>query len=361
MARSSFKLAARRKLHPIYRHLETVVHPLRYLFLEVTQKCNLDCLHCGSDCGKQPRVDELTTGEWLAFIDYLDERRPKGHSLFLVFTGGEPLCHQDLLKLCARARLRGLPYGMVTNGFLLDDHAVSRLVEEEITSLTVSLDGLEATHDWLRGRLGSFNRAVSGIALAARSPIRFMDVVTCVNPRNLAELSRILELLQSKGVTRWRLFNIFPKGRAKGNGGLSLSPEQIAEMLDWIRRTRRRLDGTGFHLDFSCEGFLPPDLDAQVRDEPYFCRAGICIGSVLCDGAISACPNIARDLVQGTIRRDDFFDVWEHRFEPYRDRRWMKQGDCVTCKQWRRCRGNSLHLWDAERQETALCYHTILT
>ena len=46
----------RRLLHPLYRRLETAVHPLRYLFLEVTSRCNLRCLHCGSDCGREAQV-----------------------------------------------------------------------------------------------------------------------------------------------------------------------------------------------------------------------------------------------------------------------------------------------------------------
>ncbi len=351
----------RRKLHPVYKYLETVVHPLRYLFLEITQKCNLDCLHCGSDCGKHARRDELSTAEWLEFIDYLGEKRPKGHNLFLVFTGGEPLCHKDLTKLFARARANGLPFGMVTNGLLLNEKTLARIVDEKITSVTVSLDGLRNNHDWLRGVSGSFDAAVQGISLAAKSPIRFLDVVTCVTPRNLEELPDILALLRSKGVTRWRLFNIFPKGRAENNSALMLLPEQVEKMLYWIKETRRQLSGSAFHLDFSCEGFLPPTVDAEVRDEPYFCRAGIAIGSVLCDGAISACPNISRDFVQGSILNDDFFRVWNDKFEPYRNREWMKQGACVDCSQWKRCRGNSMHLWNTQRRETGLCYHRILS
>jgi radical SAM enzyme (rSAM/lipoprotein system) len=344
----------------VYRRLETFVHPLRYLFLEITQKCNLNCLHCGSDCGKTPRANELSTREWLDFIDYLGHRHPKNETLFIVVTGGEPFCHLNLMEIFDRINSYGFPYGMVTNGLLLNEKNVAGIADKKITSLTVSLDGLKDSHDWLRGGGGSFDKTVAGIGLAARAPIRIFDVVTCVNPRNLKELPDILELLRSVGVKRWRLFNIFPKGRARNNPDLIISPEQIKWMFQWIQKTRAKLGGTDFHLDFSCEGFLPPSLDAKVRDEPYFCRAGICIGSVLCDGAISACPNITRDLVQGNIREDDFYTVWEEKFEPYRKRDWMKKGDCQDCEFWRRCNGNSLHLWDDQRHETALCYHSIL-
>jgi radical SAM enzyme (rSAM/lipoprotein system) len=352
---SRFRSVARRALHPVYRRLETTVHPLRYLFLEITQRCNLHCRHCGSDCGKRPMLDELSTGEWLGFIDDL-AGRVEPRRVFLVITGGEPLCHPDLDRILARIRDRGFPYGIVTNGQALDAAAVSRLVDLRVTSVTVSLDGTEESHEWLRRVKGSYRRALNGIALLARAPVRFLDVVTCVSPRNLDELPDVLAVLRNAGVTRWRLFSIFPKGRAKDDPELLLDDAQLRRLLDWIAEQRPALAEEGFALDFSCEGYLPPEIDAAVRSEPYFCRAGICIASVLCDGSISACPNISRSLVQGNVRSDDFLQVWESRFERFRDRSWMQTGDCVGCAEWGRCLGNSLHLWDDEAGRTALCH-----
>jgi radical SAM enzyme (rSAM/lipoprotein system) len=360
LSESRFSGALRRAAHPIYRRLETTVHPLRYLFLEITQRCNLNCLHCGSDCGRQARPGELTTDEWIDFIHYLGARFKKKKELFLVITGGEPLCHPKLPGILDAINEHGFPYGMVTNGYLLGDRTVATLVDRGISSITVSLDGMRDSHDWLRGVPGSFDRAVAGLRILAKQPIRFLDVVTCANPRNLSQLPAVLEILQNTGVRRWRIFSIFPKGRAKDNEELLLTDEQLVELLDWIRDTRIKLEGTGFTLDFSCEGYLPAAVDHAVRNEPYFCRAGICIGSVLCDGAICACPNITRDLVQGNIRDDDFLTVWEERFERFRNREWMKTDNCIDCGEWNRCKGNSLHLWDNDEKRTVLCYHRIL-
>jgi radical SAM protein with 4Fe4S-binding SPASM domain len=350
----------RRAAHPLYRKLETIVHPLRYLFLEITQRCNLRCLHCGSDCGQQPRDGELSADEWLDFIDYLARLYPDRRGLFLVITGGEPLCHPRLDQILERIASCGFPYGMVTNGYALDRKAVRKLVDRRISSVTVSLDGMRESHEWLRGVEGSFDRAVEGLRILAGQPVRFLDAVTCVNPRNLDELPGIMDLLQRIGVRRWRLFSIFPKGRARDNGELLLSDDGIRRLMAWIEARRAELHHSDFALDFSCEGYLPPAVDRAVRDEPYFCRAGISIGSVLCDGAISACPNITRQLVQGNIRQDDFASVWEDGFRPFRDRAWMRTGDCAGCGHWGRCLGNSLHLWDDDARRTVLCHHRIL-
>ncbi|MBO7278046.1 MAG: SPASM domain-containing protein [Bacteroidales bacterium] len=72
------------------------------------------------------------------------------------------------------------------------------------------------------------------------------------------------------------------------------------------------------------------------------------IASVRIDGAISACGSIRADYNQGNIYTDDFIDVWENRFQPYRDRSWMRQGACADCKYFRYCQGNGMHLRDDE-------------
>jgi radical SAM protein with 4Fe4S-binding SPASM domain len=98
-------------------------------------------------------------------------------------------------------------------------------------------------------------------------------------------------------------------------------------------------------------------MDRGLRSEPSFCRAGICIASVLCDGAIATCPNISRARVQGNIKTHDFKTVWEQQDRPFRDRSWMKTGPCVRCPQGGRCQGNSLHLWDPESKQTSRCLY----
>jgi radical SAM protein with 4Fe4S-binding SPASM domain len=346
----------RRLLHPLYRHLESSVRPLRYLFIEITQRCNLRCRHCGSDCTRDSRFAELTTEEWLRFFAFLGERVDP-RKMVLVITGGEPLCHPDLDRLLEGLAKNRLAFGLVSNGFALSEANVARLAQAGLSSMTISLDGLQASHDWLRGVPGSFARALSGIERAVSVGLPFFDVVTCVHPGNLPELAALADLLKERGVPAWRLFSIFPKGRARENRDLILSQEEFCRLLDFIRaeRARQRQSGLSFSVQFSCEGYLPAALDRQVRDEPYFCRAGISIASVLCDGAISACPNLPRSLVQGNIRGDDLLQVWEQRFAPFRDRSWMRQGTCAACPEWSRCLGNSLHLWDEERRQPARC------
>ena len=266
------------------------------------------------------------------------------HEVFVVVSGGEPLMRADLEECGKGIYGRGFPWGMVTNGFALTPARYSRLLQSGLHSMTISLDGLQENHDWMRGRKNSFEKASKAIKMVVDSKAIAFDVVTCVNRRNLSELPAIKEHLIGLGLKEWRLFSIFPQGRAAENPFLQLSNAEFRSMLDFIRETRK--EGR-IKAGYGCEGFLGR-YEGEVRDHFYTCQAGVTIGSVLIDGSISACTSIRSDYHQGNIYRDDFMEVWEHRFLPYRDRTWMKSGDCAECKYWKWCEGNGMHLRGAD-------------
>lgn len=346
-------------LFTVKRAFDTHVHDLRYLFWECTLRCNLKCLHCGSDCRVDSGVPEMPSKDFLKVLDGIAKKmRPR--DVFVCITGGEPLLRQDLAKTGEQIADKGFPWGIVTNGFQMNKGRFSELRDAGLSSVAVSLDGREADHDWFRGRKGSHKRAMETIALAASemgkcSDFTF-DVVTCVNQRNLGGLSALKERLIKLGTPRWRIATIFPKGRAANNPELKLNAAQMREVLDFIAATRR--EGK-IPVSYGCEGFLGA-YEMAVRDTPFFCRAGISIGSVLVDGSISACPSLRSDYIQGNIYSEDFPSVWENGFAVMRDRSWARTGDCKTCEWWRYCRGNGLHLRDEKSGKLLFCnYHAV--
>ena len=170
--------------------------------------------------------------------------------------------------------------------------------------------------------------------------------------RNQARLHELKNLLIGLGVKAWRLFSIFPKGRAENNPLLQLSPEEFKRMLDFIKQTRK--EGI-IKASYSCEGFLG-DYEMEVRDTPFFCRAGIHVSSVLVDGSISACPSLRADYIQGNIYKDDFWTVWNDRYQIMRNRSWTKTDKCAHCKSFKYCEGNGLHLRQ-QKGDKLLCCH----
>ena len=342
------------------KRLEEDLRVLRYLFIEITQKCNLNCLHCGSDCKKDMRIEELSTKQWIDFINYLkDNFDPK--ELSIVVTGGEPLVRKDFFKIISVINKNGFRWGMVTNGYSYTKEVIEKTLDYGIRFLTISLDGLENNHNYLRNNKDSFKRAKNAIKDVSKYHQILFDIVTCVFPGNLNELNDIANLLLSQGVKRWRLFSIIAKGRASKNKNLILNSSQWKEMIEWIIDNRKRLKKMGLLLDFSCEGYFDQKIDNAIRDNSYFCRAGINIASVLCDGFIGACPNITRNLIQGHILKDDFKTVWENKYQKYINREWLKKGRCEECDQWKKCKGNSLHLYNDNFDTLEFCHYHDMT
>lgn len=325
-------------------------HPLTQLFWECTLRCNLRCQHCGSDCKVQELTPDMPFEDFSKVLDSIAAHTDQ-HKVMVVITGGEPLMRSDLEACGREIYLKGFPWGMVTNGYALTEERFQRLRHSGLHSITVSLDGLEEDHDWMRGRPGSFGRASEAIRIIARSGIT-ADVVTCVNARNIDSLPAIREHLISLGMKAWRLFTVFPQGRAKGNRDMQISGEQLRRVLDFIVETRR--EGR-IRCDFMCEGFTGP-YEGKVRDGFYTCSAGLTTASVLSDGSISACASIRADYHQGNIYTDDFWTVWNERFQPYRDRSWMNKGECAQCRHFRYCMGNGMHLRD-ENGELIQCVY----
>jgi len=328
-------------------------HRLNYLFWECTRACNLRCRHCGSDCG--PRLTgELNTEEIkAAFKSVSGDFDAK--SIMVAVTGGEPLLRDDLFEVMGYAAGLGFPWGMVTNGMLVNESVVQKCHNSGMSTVTVSIDGLQQTHEHIRRLEGAFNLAVKALRLfKASDHFAIIQATTCVSDYNFEELQGLYDLFCDIGIDEWRLLTINPIGRAKADLRFNLSPGQLVGLLNFIADRRR--PGKGLRITFEEEGFLGPDYEGRVRDHLFYCPAGINIASILHDGSIGACPNLPASLTQGNIRTDRFKDVWGSRFRQFRNSSWKRTGECLDCEWWPYCMGNSLHLWDMETEKPVICH-----
>lgn len=342
---SSLKKYAFRK----FKESDIELHELNYLFWECTTRCNLNCLHCGSDCSRDSSFCDMPVD---AFLTAIDTIKDIPHNITVVFTGGEPLLRKDI-ELCGKElRKRGLKWSIVTNGQLYDKQRHISLLNAGLGALTISLDGLKESHNWLRNSNNSFDKVVNAIELASSSNRINFDVVTCVNQTNIDELSQIKNFLISMNVKSWRLFTIIPIGRAVFNSDLLLTDNQFLDLMKFITEQRK----TGeIDIKFSCEGYVGK-YESFVRDSYFFCRAGINIGSILIDGSISACPNIDRTFSQGNIYTDNFYETWQNKFQPFRKREWTKIGQCESCNDYNDCQGNGFHNWHGDKKNVLVCH-----
>ena len=345
MAILSLKQKIGLELERKLRQNKVQLHPLRQIFWECTLRCNLHCKHCGSDCKTEALAPDMPAADFLKVIDeQVTPHVEDTHEVMVICSGGEPLARKDIEDIGMELYKREYPWGMVTNGMMFTEERFKRLRASGLRSVAVSLDGNEEDHNWMRGHESSFKNAMRAIRLLARQQQVIWDVVTCVNNRNVHYLPELKDMLYEAGVRQWRLFTIFPAGRAKQHPDLQISNEKFRELMDFIVACRK--EGK-VHASYACEGFVG-EYEGKVRDHLYHCAAGVSVASILIDGSISACTSIRGKYYQGNIYKDNFWDVWENGFQNYRNRDWMKKGDCADCKMFRYCEGGGMHLRDEE-------------
>jgi radical SAM protein with 4Fe4S-binding SPASM domain len=218
---------------------------------------------------------------------------------------------------------------------------------------------MEQAHDALRRQKGAWRRALRGIEALRKAGFR-PQVTTVVHQGNIEDLDPLYTKLCAMRISSWRPINVEPIGRACEANELLLEPAQLAYLLRYIRE--KRFDqGCRMEVTFGCSHYLGVEQERMVRDHYFLCGAGILTASVRCNGDIGACLDVENrpELVQGNIRKDDFLDVWKHRFQEFRRDRTAGCTRCTECSERRLCGGDSAHTWDYDEKKPLLCYQDI--
>ncbi len=206
--------------------------PLRLIAWELTRSCNLACAHCRASAERGPYPGELSTERSLELLSDI----ASFSSPIIILTGGEPLLRDDLFTIARRGADLGLRMVLATNGTLLEQETVRRLIRAGISRISISIDGKdERSHDGLRGVQGAFSGALFGIENAKREHLSF-QINTTITKRNVGELSEIESLARRLGADAHHLFLLVPTGRGAQMAADSLTAQEYEEVLGRIYR-----------------------------------------------------------------------------------------------------------------------------
>lgn len=167
----------------------------------LTYRCNARCVHCYSY--KVPRMEELTTEEWLRALDQL---RAWLGPAFLSLTGGEALLRRDAIDLARHAAQLGFWVEFLSNGWLLNEEKAEQLVGSGIRRIKVSLDGgRPETHDQVRGLKGFHERASGALGKLAEYNARSGNGLqiyakTAIMALNVDDLEGVVRFAQQIGI-----------------------------------------------------------------------------------------------------------------------------------------------------------------
>ena len=322
--------------------------PMRAISLAVAQKCNLGCTYCYAqegEFGGRPKNMPLDVAK--ASIDALIGGVMPGERVNIAFLGGEPLVNRDVLRAAtehavAAADAKGVDvsFSITTNGTLLrpDDGA---FFERHGFAVTISLDGVGATHDALRsykGGRGSFSEIMRRVTpLLERQHRMQVSARVTVTPRNL-DLARTLHDFIGRG--------FFSVGFSPMLSSPARRDEMNAETLETM--LQQMIACGGAFEEAVTEGRRYPFLNMvnAMREihrgthRPYGCGAGGGYLGVSAEGAYFACHRFVDDKAgaMGTVadgpdemrRRAWLADRHVHRQKPCSDcgARYLCGGGC---------------------------------
>jgi uncharacterized protein len=322
--------------------------PVKALSLAVAQKCNLGCTYCYAQQGSfGGNAASMSAEVASASVDRLFEKAEPGEKFTLAFMGGEPLTNRKTLHAATRhavreaaARGAGIGFTMTTNATLLLPEDIELFQDYRFT-ITVSIDGLQATHDRLRpfaSGKGSFDRVQENVRRLLSTPGRSFQVLArvTVTPENL-DLPEIMTGLLEMGFDGI----MFSPMLSAPSGKEEMQAADLDKLLDQLIQCGER-----FLQELRQDRILPftnviktlQRIHRHTRDQ-YPCGAGGGYMAVSAEGDLYACHRFVNDEEgrMGSVRQG---------VDPAKQTRWLhdrhlaNQSACITCWARHLCSGS---------------------
>lgn len=307
----------------------------RFAVWELTNRCNARCIHCGSESGNC-RENELTESEALHLCEELAELGCKQVGII----GGEFFLSPYWESVTKKLKELGVGVTHLTNGLLLNDKNIAKLKDLGVTWISISIDGIGETHDYLRGVPGLFDIAIENLKKAREEGFR-VGINTAMSKRNIAELPQIFELLCELGVNSWQLQGVEDVGRANQNPELYLT---VAEYYDIVKQVAEFRQKSSMYVCLGDNIGHFTTFEPSVRNNPFGgCIAGRLNVGIESNGNIRGCLSIRGDEnVEGNIRQSSLKEIWNapDAFKVFRNKSMeMMDGFCGECQYAILCRG----------------------
>lgn len=310
-------------------------HPA-YVVWELTLRCDQPCRHCGSRAGGA-RPTELTTDEALRVVGELAALRARE----VVLIGGEAYLHEGFLDVVRALAAAGVRPTMTTGGAGITAELARAMKEAGLHSVSVSVDGLQPSHDAIRKVKGSHARAMAALGhlRAAGLPVA---ANTNVNRVNRGDLEALYESLRAVGVRAWQIQITAALGRAADRPQMLLQPYDLLDVVPRVAALKERAIADGITLMpgnnlgyFGPEETLLRSVEPGGDDHWQGCNAGKFVMGIESDGAVKGCPSLqTASYVGGSVRERPLAELWNDTPElAFARRRTTADlwGHCATC------------------------------
>ena len=274
-------------------------HPV-YCIWEITLRCDLGCKHCGSRAGKA-RTQELSLAQCLDVVHQLAALGVRE----VVLIGGEAYLRDDWPRIAAEITRSGMACSMTTGARNLTQERIDQAKKAGLRGFSISIDGLEATHDAQRGARGSWKAACEAARRVQQSSMQ-LSANTQINRLSMPELPQVAALLVELGVKAWQIQLTVAMGRAADRPELLLQPYELLElfpMLVAIKEETLTPNGIGLFPANNIGYFGAYERRIRAGGEHGVhwtgCPAGLWALGIEADGTIKGCPSLPTNAYAG--------------------------------------------------------------
>lgn len=232
MEKTGFAAQFQKRINRLYqdRILPRYFRSPVFVLWELTDKCNLSCIHCYYNSNR--RFDsELTTKQALNIIEQLAKLK-----VFEVYlTGGEALLRDDWPILIGRLREKNIQVGIITNGTQIDRHVAKKLARFKIKWVQISIDGSSPeVHDKIRGLAGGWQKSIDAISYLRENNVR-THVSFVPTSLNFSDVKNVIALCAKMGLEYFVTDMLVLTGRAALNfDHVKLNPKEYDEFFSLL-------------------------------------------------------------------------------------------------------------------------------
>jgi len=305
-------------------------HPV----LEVTGRCNLNCIHCEVR-GGEPKMDPPLR----RIYSMIDSIATVPEFKMLVLTGGEPLLRQDIYEIITYAKNVSFEVTIASNGTLISRKTAKKLSALDVAGVAVSLDFTNyKLQDEFRGVSGAWKMAIEGMKNAVKEGL-YLQANICLSRLNFKELQPLLKLADELGSCVVLLYQFQPFGRGKSREELALTSSEFLKVIESVFFLQRQLKAlvipVGLPQYFAYLSDKTPPLLKRIFKG---CIAGNGMFYVRWYGDVWPCAFLQKSI--GNIMEDTAIEIWTNNIvlSKIRDRRNLEE-PCRSCRYRENCGG----------------------
>ncbi len=310
---------------------------------EMTLKCNMNCMHCGSKAGTKQR-QELSFDKCMDVAQQLIDMNLK----MITLIGGELFFKKGWEKIAKKFVDNKIYTNIITNGYHINDDQYEQIKKSGITQIGISMDGMETSHNKIRGKKDGFNEIIKTFK-RLKSMGYSTEAITTISKLNIDDLEDMYKLLTSLNVDVWQMQLCSPMGNAKDKENFLISPYDVLYITNFIREKNEEnkiLIVAGDNIGYfdQNEKYIRGFKDAEFPG----CQAGLYVVGIDSIGNVKGCLSLYDDkFIEGNLQKESLKEIWTkpNAFAYNRNFKMSDlKGKCSNCDRGNLCRGGCKQL-----------------